>query len=154
MKRVLIVTLRSSPRSGLGHVHLSEQLFWAGFVLSLYLGSLTIWTWGIHFSKITPTMWLSVPWLLWSSFLAKTPTCQDLYKQQECPCKHSWMDLSGRKNFCNRSAFYPAAFQAGRHYNRQCTFWEGLCIFRDSCKWWNNNKNERSEVELSDKNIW
>lgn len=84
-------------------------------------------------------------------FLANPPPFQDLSKHPECPCEHSCMDLSGRKNFCNRSAFYSAAFQAGRYYNRQCTFWEGLCIFRDSCKLWNNNKKKRSQVELSDK---
>lgn len=87
-------------------------------------------------------------------FLAWTPTFQDSYKQPECSCEHSCTDLSGRKNSCSRSAFYSAAFQAGKRYNRQCTFWEGACIFRGSCKLWNSNKKKRSEVELSDKKIW
>lgn len=148
MKRVLMMALRSSPKSDLGHVPLPEQLFWAIFLLSLYLGPLTTWTEFTSLKEVQPCKW---PFTSVKLFLAQTPTFQDLYKQPGCSYEHSCMGLSGRKNFCNKSAFYSAAFQAGRHYNRQWTSREGVCIFSDSCKLWNNSKKKRSEVELSDK---
>lgn len=133
-----------------GHIHLSEQLFQAIFMLSLYLEPFSIWSWGIHFSKVMKSNHvIKCPF---TSVLAKNSTSQDLYKQPATSgfCEHSCMDLSGGKNFRNESAFYLAVFQDERDYNRQCTFCEGVCIFRESFKLWNtvSGIKLRSEVEL------
>lgn len=119
-------------------------------MLSLYLEPFSIWSWGIHFSKVMKSNHvIKCPF---TSVLAKNSTSQDIYKQPATSgfCEHSCMDLSGRKNFCNESAFYLAVFQDERDYNRQCTFCEGVCIFRESFKLWNtvSGIKLRSEVEL------
>jgi len=65
--------------------------------------------------------------------LAENSTSQDLYKQPATSgfCEHSCPHLTGRKNFCNKNAFYSAVFQAERDYNISVLFCEGVSIFRN-----------------------